>query len=105
MDESRTAQGQLTLYAVVYASSPGSALTSDQAAELQHRHVAYQEHHFTEGRLVMGGPYAGIPGGMALFNAASQEEVERITAGDPAVAGGLYVAEVRPWIVVLNAYN
>ena len=100
MDE--TAMNVQTLYAVLYTPGPEFERLGGREADLQARHVDYQVGHFKAGRLLLGGPYAARQGGIALFRAASQEEVERIVAADPAVTGGFYVAEVRAWEVVLN---
>jgi len=105
VDSGMDQQNLLTLYAVLYSPGPEFERLGERKAELQGRHVDYQVGQFKEGRLVMGGPYNELPGGIALFRAGSRDEVERIVAADPATIGGLYATEVRAWEVVLNGYS
>lgn len=93
----------LTLYVALYA--PGPAFDPAGAAQesLRRDHVAYQHSHFHAGRLVMGGPWVGESGGMALFRVGSISEVEAIVAGDPAIQAGIYTVTVHEYRAVLNA--
>jgi uncharacterized protein YciI len=48
-----------------------------------------------EGRLVVGGRFSEL--GLLLVRAASREEAQSWVDRDPAVAAGVFMAEVHPW--------
>ncbi|MFN7164825.1 MAG: YciI family protein [Hyphomonas sp.] len=60
-------------------------------------HAAYMQQLLTEGRLFAAGGYASDDGGMAIVMAASLDEARAMLAADPAMTGGIFVAELRHW--------
>lgn len=66
--------------------------------ELLQEHFAYLERLRDEGRLIVAGP--SIVGadalGLAVLDIAAEPEARAVMEGDPAVAGGLMTAELRP---------
>jgi uncharacterized protein YciI len=84
-------------FAVIYAPGPAWTESETEHNQVLERHIAYQRRRLAEGSLFLGGPFAGGPGGMAVFEAASKEEVEAILAEDPAIASGFYVVTIHPW--------
>lgn len=52
-----------------------------------------------EGKLIVAGPFLDRQGinGVFVFNVATIKEVEELTATDPAVKAGLFIAEFHPW--------
>jgi len=93
----------LTFYVALYSRVPAFDSASPAYEGLHRSHVDYQKSHFNAGRLVMGGPFVGEGGGMALFRAGSISEVQTIVAGDPAVQAGIYTVTVHEYQAVLNA--
>lgn len=67
-------------------------------------HVEHYRKLLEAGKLAMGGPHLdGKAGGMMIPMAGvSEEEIIRHAAEDPAVKGGLLLAEVRPWLVGMS---
>lgn len=67
-------------------------------------HVEHYRKLLEAGKLAMGGPHLdGKAGGMMIPMAGvSEEEITRHAAEDPAVKGGLLLAEVRPWLVGMS---
>jgi hypothetical protein len=58
---------------------------------------------YTQGRVVLGGPFhdeAG--GGFAVVRAASREEATALLAADPAIKEGVFTGIVRRWHAVFN---
>ncbi len=49
----------------------------------------------------MGGPLADGSGGLVVFTAESQEEVEALLSSDPAIADGILAATVKKWARVV----
>jgi uncharacterized protein YciI len=79
-----------TRYVVLLTMVPGRKLTPD----LIRAHVQNLERLDEEGRLVLCGPMAGTPSGMAIIKAASLEEAQAIAAADPFVASGAETCQV-----------
>ena len=60
-------------------------------------HGAYHARLLREGRSFAGGGYVGEDGGLAIVRAASVEEARAMLAADPAIASGVFAAELRQW--------
>ncbi len=60
-------------------------------------HGAYHARLLSEGRSFAGGGYVSEDGGLAIVRAASAEEARAMLAADPAIASGVFVAELRIW--------
>ena len=50
-------------------------------------------------RLVRSGPFLDLSGGLAVYRADSLEDAQRIANADPGCRGGLFKADVRPWMI------
>lgn len=61
-------------------------------------HLAYIREQVEAGKFVVVGPALdqGRIGGMAIINATSMEEAQKIANADKMVQGGHYVAEIHP---------
>ncbi len=45
----------------------------------------------------MGGPLADGSGGLVIFTAENQEEVEAMLSSDPAITNGILAVTVKKW--------
>ena len=61
---------------------------------LMRRHMAWLNGHYREGRFVVSGRQVPRAGGVILARGDDREEIERIAASDPFVAGGAATVEV-----------
>ncbi len=64
-------------------------------------HVDYLVSLHEKGKVSMGGPLADGSGGLVIFTAESQEEVESLLLSDPAIADGILAATVKKWARVI----
>ena len=77
---------------------------TDEEARIVGEHYEYLRALRAEGRLVLAGPSA-LPGdtiGLGIFDQDDRAEVEAIVAADPAVAGGIMTAEIRPYHIAVR---
>lgn len=83
-------------YLALFLRAPGAA--SEPAPELMQGHLAYIHKQVDAGRYVVVGPLLDHDriGGIAVIQAASLEEAQTITNGDPMVASGRMTIEVHP---------
>jgi uncharacterized protein len=56
---------------------------TDLRAQRRDDHVAYLNKLKDDGSLVAAGPYSDLTGGTILYQADTQEDVEKLVAGDP----------------------
>lgn len=76
---------------------------------VQQTGVAAHRAHFAQlleqGLLLRGGPFVDAPGGgmMVCRPGADLSLLQAHAQADPAVASGLLVFEIRPWLVALTA--
>jgi len=70
-----------------------------------HEHVAHYRQLLGTDKLVMGGPFLDAHAGGMMIAASGVDaaELSGFAAADPAVASGLLVYEVRPWLVGMAA--
>ena len=66
-------------------------------------HLTYLETLARRGVLAMAGPYLDDTGCMAVLQGLSPEQARLLAYADPAVRFGLLEAEVRPWLVPVEA--
>ena len=57
-------------------------------------HMAWLNEHYASGRFVVSGRRVPRTGGVILARGDDREEIERIAAADPFVAGGVATCEV-----------
>jgi uncharacterized protein YciI len=84
------------LFAIVFRAGPAwdrAKPPADQSHFKDHSaNIAKLE---GEGRLVVGGRFSDL--GLLLVRAASREEAQSWVDRDPAVAAGVFMAEVHAW--------
>ncbi|HEV2103455.1 MAG TPA: YciI family protein [Candidatus Acidoferrum sp.] len=83
---------------LVKSDKPESAVTPAGNAERTQKHLAYIRSQVEAGKFVLVGPLTedNRIRGIAVIQAASLEEAQRIAAGDPAVQSGHLAVEVHP---------
>jgi uncharacterized protein YciI len=77
---------------------------TEEESRIVGQHDEYLKRLHAEGRLVLAGPSA-LPGdtfGLGIFDQDGRAEVEAIVAADPAVAGGVMTAEIRPYRIAVR---
>ena len=79
--------------------------TADEA-RITAEHFEYLQRLMQEGVLILAGrtlntDYSAF--GIAIFNARDDEQMRRITAGDPGVSQKLFRAEWHPYRIALHA--
>ena len=77
-----------------WTASPGT-----DVPQMQKAHVAYVQALLASNKAVIAGPIKDESGivGVYVFRAESADEAKSWAMADPAVAGGLLVAEMHPW--------
>ncbi|HYJ11948.1 MAG TPA: YciI family protein [Thermomicrobiales bacterium] len=83
-------------------------LTTFTSAEkrMAHRaeHRVYLNQLVDEGKLLMAGPFADEGGGLIVFEAVDQAEVEDMMANDPFTINGVFATtDIRPWTLVAGS--
>jgi uncharacterized protein YciI len=83
---------------LVKSDKPESAVTPAENAERMQKHLAYIRSQVEAGKFVLVGPLTedNRIRGIAVIQAASLEEAQRIASGDPAVQSGHMAVEVHP---------
>jgi uncharacterized protein YciI len=83
---------------LVKSDKPDSEVTPAESAERMQKHLAYIRSQVEAGRFVLVGPLTedNRIRGIAVIQAASLEEAQRIAAGDPAAQSGHMAVEVHP---------
>jgi uncharacterized protein YciI len=66
----------------------------EQVDALMREHVAWLNEHYDAGRFVVSGRRVPRTGGVIVARGDDRDEIERIVAGDPFVAGGVATCEV-----------
>lgn len=72
-------------------------------ARMAHRpaHREYLHELVAQGKLLMAGPFADESGGLIIFEARDEAEVDEIMAKDPFTTGDVFATtEIRPWVLV-----
>lgn len=90
------------LYVVVYRSGPKWRADNPLGEHLA-GHIDYQQGLLKAGSLVAGGVLPDTRGGLALIRAPSAEAARKVADGDPAVAAGVFAADVTRWTVQVDA--
>lgn len=83
---------------LVKSDKPEVAGTPEENAARMQKHLAYIRSQVEAGKFVIVGPLTEEHRirGIAVIQAASLEEAQRIASGDPAVQSGHLVVEVHP---------
>lgn len=93
------AQAEMSQQLYLFQYSPGPAWRAGVPMREQGLgpHAAYMQQLQNQGRLFAGGAYVGADGGMAVVVAANMDEARAMLASDPAIASGIFVADLRQW--------
>ena len=79
----------------------GNNRTQDSAtaAKIQDGHMANINNLYNAGKLKVAGPFGddGDWRGIFIFDCATQEEVEKLLATDPAINAGRLAYDIHPW--------
>lgn len=84
-------------YVVLYQAGPAWKAGLPMAEQDLRPHGLYYKELLSQGRVVGGGRFEALDGGMAILRAASLEEAQGILAADPAVTSGVFTADLRVW--------
>lgn len=60
---------------------------------------------FASGPFIQEGSTPGTQGSMSIFRADSVEAVERIVAQDPLIAQGVFVADIKQWMLMEGGFS
>jgi uncharacterized protein YciI len=83
----------------LYKAGPNRNQPPDEAEKIQIEHLRYLSRLRAEGILLINGPIIDDPKlkGIAIFKTTDEEEVKRLSDGDPAVRAGRLVYEIYHW--------
>jgi uncharacterized protein YciI len=87
-------------YVMAYLKAgPNRSKDAAEAARLQRAHLDNITRMADAGTLVLAGPFLdnGETRGIYIFNVATLEEAEALTATDPAIQAGTLIMELHPW--------
>jgi hypothetical protein len=91
---------------VLWRPEDAPAMSDEELAELQDRHLSYRGELRRRGLLVANGPFAEQSDdryrGMSIF-ACDAVEAERLSAGDPSVVAGRLGYDVMEWWVAAGS--
>lgn len=75
---------------------------SAMAAKLQRGHLENIRRLYNEGKIKVAGPFGEESDwqGIFIFDCPTKEEVEKLLQGDPAIAAGRMVYQVKSWYTV-----
>ena len=85
------------LFAITYRAGPSWKPGVPMEQQGLRDHFYYLRDLHARGTVLLAGPL-GDDGGLVLVRARDQAEAERMMATDPAVVGGLFVGDVRPFV-------
>lgn len=80
-------------------AGPERSQDEETAQRLQRAHLDNIQRLAEEGKLVLAGPFMddGDLRGIYVFDVATVEEAQALTASDPAIQAGRLVMELHPW--------
>lgn len=85
------------LFLILYSPGPSWRAGRPMREQDLRAHGAYYAGLLRDGRAFAGGGYVGEDGGLAIVRAANLGEARAILAADPAIIGGIFVADLRQW--------
>jgi uncharacterized protein YciI len=91
------------LFLFIYKPGPAWQAGKPMVQQKLAPHAAYIRGLAQDGRVVAGGPWVGAEGGMAIVRAANADAAKAILAADPAITGGVFVAEMRTWDPLIDS--
>jgi uncharacterized protein YciI len=81
-------------------SRPERTATEEEKAKIV-RHFEYLKELLSQGKLILAGMALDDYAGIVIIRAEDRLDAERIMAGDPAVGGNVFLAELHPFTVTL----
>jgi uncharacterized protein YciI len=88
---------------MISAAPEPPALDEEAKAAIMKDHIQYQLRLQADGRSLAAGGFGAAEDpdarGMTLLVTGDTDEANAIAEADPAVAGGLFAVEVRPWYI------
>lgn len=89
-----------TYYMALLKKGPYQPTEKAEVNSIQRGHMAHIRQMAADGKLLMAGPFLdnGELRGVFIFDVASREEAQALTAADPAVKAGKLIMELHPWM-------
>jgi uncharacterized protein YciI len=78
-----------------------AADATDEENRVIGSHFQYLKELLAEGKLILAGPCEDASMGIAVFETSDEKEARGILAADPAVVGGVFTCEMKPYRVSL----
>ncbi|ABS64266.1 YCII-related [Parvibaculum lavamentivorans DS-1] len=97
------AQNEMKLFAFVYRQGPAWEEGRSMREQALGPHAEFMQRLMDDGRLLAAGPLLETNGGLAVIRARDRDEAAELLAADPAIAGGIFTAEVNSWFVTFDA--
>jgi uncharacterized protein YciI len=89
-------------YAVICKYTPDTSII----AKARPSHREYLTDLQSRDKLVISGPFTDDKGGLLVYEADSEDEVDKMIREDPFAIHGVFVSwEIRPWNVVFRNKN
>ncbi len=60
-------------------------------------HLDYLRKHMQDGKILHGGPFEKVSGGIALYTVTDPAEVDALVNTDPAIANKVFTYSMREW--------
>lgn len=95
--EATATANPVKLFVFLYRAGPAWKAGQPMEKQALGPHAAYIKGLLDQGRLVGGGRFEELDGGMAIVKASDQEEARKMLAVDPAVTSGVFAADLRAW--------
>ncbi len=88
-----------SLYVIFYRPGPAWKDGEPMSRQGLRPHGMYLKRLLEEGKLMAAGPLPEMNGGLVLTRVDSRDQAMAIVESDPAVKTGVFVAEVRSWVI------
>ena len=89
-----------TTWLVVYRPGPSWVAGKPLAEQPLKEHGRYMIELYGKGTLKFAGPFLDDSGGAMVMEADTEADAKALVAADPAVKGGVMLADLRPWRLV-----
>ena len=75
-----------------------------EQGEPMEAHLASMRRHYDEGSLLLGGPYEGHNGGIAVLEVRDMTRAATLMDADPGVLAGVLVYDLRQQVSIFDAF-
>ena len=90
------------IYAAICKYTPDTSII----AKARPSHREYLTSLMSRDKLVISGPFTDDKGGLLVYEADSEDEVDKMIREDPFAIHGVFVSwEIRPWNVIFRNKN